>query len=63
MCALFAMLTAVILRFLRSKIFLTAILIASFTYFILSFSNDVSSSEYGGPDDGWLCQYIFLYSL
>nr|CAG4644994.1 EOG090X0AGU [Leptodora kindtii] len=44
------MLTAVILRFLRSKIFLTAILIASFTYFILSFSNDALTLVSSGDD-------------
>lgn len=36
------MLTAVILRFLRSKLFLTAIFFASFTYFVVNFYNDVS---------------------
>ena len=35
------MLAAVVLRFLRSKLFLTAIFLASFTYFIVSFYNDV----------------------
>nr|CAG4650357.1 EOG090X0AGU [Sida crystallina] len=34
------MLAAVVLRFLRSKLFLTAIFLASLTYFVLSFYND-----------------------
>nr|CAG4641909.1 EOG090X0AGU [Eurycercus lamellatus] len=34
------MLTAVVLRFLRSKLFLTAIFFASFTYFLVNFYND-----------------------
>ena len=36
------MLMAVVLRFLRSKLFLTAIFFASLTYFIVSFYTDVS---------------------
>ncbi|XP_057367799.1 SREBP regulating gene protein-like [Daphnia carinata] len=37
------MLTAVVLRFLRSKLFLTAIFFASFTYFVVNFYNDNST--------------------
>jgi len=37
------MLTAVILRFLRSKLFLTAIFFASLTYFLVSFYSDGSA--------------------
>lgn len=36
------MLTAVVLRFIRSKLFLTAIFFASFTYFVVNFYSDVS---------------------
>ena len=45
------MLAAVVLRFIRSKLFLTAIFFASFTYFVVNFYNDVSAN------------YIYLFTL
>ena len=48
------MLMAVVLRFLRSKLFLTAIFFASLTYFIVSFYTDVSVIISVDPIRFWL---------
>nr|CAG4646456.1 EOG090X0AGU [Macrothrix elegans] len=45
------MLTAVILRFLRSKLFLTTIFFASLTYFLINFYNDYKGSNYMSAND------------